>query len=445
MSEPSFELLAPFPSRLETGKGQIQVLSGNLNWPGHQLTEIKLLEPEKNAARMVWFSLDRKTGNVDRIEFRLTIPWQKEDKTHSQAISLQLGDDQQQTVVLELGVVELVETASQAVQAGQTIGDDPLIVICMASYQPDPVRLARQVESILCQSYRNWMLIISDDASDSTRFETLKAIANLDSRRIRLIRNTDRAGYYGNFERALLRVPVSASMVALTDQDDEWYPEKLQRLASRLNADDAPALVYSDMRIVDESGALLANSFWGTRKNEYRDFDSLLLNNTVTGAATLFKRELLETLLPFPQNVGEMFHDHWLACVARSVGELAYINDPLYDYYQYQDSVIGHRTTPLAETIQTAGDKWEKREQGYRDDCQRIQLISDTLKLRLPDLASNASLNLMNGGVWSMLKLFKTYLKGRVLGRTRGGAELGLMMGFAAHERQKCLRQEHSD
>ncbi len=391
--------------------------------------------------------MEDQAGKVDGIEFRIAISWQKKDANQYQMISLELGDDQQRTITVDLGTVELLESSSQAVQSGQTIGDDPLIAICMASYQPDSRRLMRQIESILCQSYQNWMLIISDDASDSARLAELQAIVNLDPRRIRLICNTDRAGYYHNFERALRRVPSSATMVALADQDDEWYPEKLQRLASRLNADDAPVLVYSDMRIVDASGALLASSFWGARKNEYRDFESLLLNNTVTGAATLFRHELLETLLPFPQKVGEMFHDHWLACVAGSVGKLAYVDAPLYAYYQYQDSVIGHRTTPLAEaeTETAAVDKWEKREQGYRNDCQRIQLIADTLKLRLPELAGNTSLNLMNGSIGSMIKLFKTYLKGRVLGRTRGGAELGLMMGFAAHERQQHRSQEHGD
>lgn len=443
MSEPWFELLDPIPSELTIGKGQIQILSGSLSWPGHQLADIKLLTPEMHTARLEWFTLgkelDGKTAEAGGIKFQLSISWQKEDIDHNQTVSLQLKDDQQQTVALELGSVELLESSSQAVQAGQTIGDDPLIAICMASYQPDPKRLMRQIESILCQSYQNWVLIISDDASENARFQELETIANLDPRRIRLIRNLDRVGYYHNFERALLRVPASATMVALSDQDDAWYPEKLQRLVSRLSLEDAPALVYSDMRIVDESSALLANSFWGARKNEYRDFDSLLLNNTVTGAATLFRRELLETLLPFPQKVGEMFHDHWLACVARSVGKLAYIDEPLYDYYQYQDSVIGHRLTPLADSTLVSGDQWEKREWGYINDCLRIQLIADTLKLRSPDIAGNASLNLMNGGIWSMVKLLKTYLKGRVLGRTRGGVELGLIMGFVAN--QRCRRR----
>ena len=42
--------------------------------------------------------------------------------------------------------------------------------------------------------------------------------------------------------------------------------------------------------------------------------------NTVTGAASLFRRELLDVALPFPDVPGKPFHDHWLACVALAIG-----------------------------------------------------------------------------------------------------------------------------
>ena len=36
------------------------------------------------------------------------------------------------------------------------------------------------------------------------------------------------------------------------------------------------------------------------------------------------------------------FHDHWLAVVAMARGEIAYVDEPLYDYVQHHDAVIGH-------------------------------------------------------------------------------------------------------
>src|SRR5262249_16863728 len=50
----------------------------------------------------------------------------------------------------------------------------------------------------------------------------------------------------------------------------------------------------------------------------------------------------LEDALPFPPQLAGPFHDHWLAIVALARGEIAYVDDPLYDYVQHGSAVIGH-------------------------------------------------------------------------------------------------------
>ncbi len=325
---------------------------------------------------------------------------------------------------------------------GGTLGDSPLVAICMATYYPDTQRLLRQLESILCQHYENWLLIISDDHSDEACVRELEALCKLDPRRIRLYRHQQNLGFYHNFERALGYVPDNAELIAFADQDDEWYPEKLNRLVDKLNARPEAVLVYSDMRIVSDSGELISDTYWRNRKNEYRDFNTLFIANTVTGAASLFKRELLDIVLPFPEAVGGAFHDHWVACAAKCAGNIAYVSEPLYDYIQYANSVIGHcdfdsAKAPIISHEQSSAEKWQSV---YNNDCLRLQLIAETLKTRLPGKASNSTLNLMNGGLWSVIKLMKVYLVGRLMGRTTNGAELGLMMGFLRGNGRQALR-----
>jgi hypothetical protein len=63
--------------------------------------------------------------------------------------------------------------------------------------------------------------------------------------------------------------------------------------------------------------------------------------NTITGAATLFRRELAELALPFPEAPGWQFHDHWLGLVALAAGDIAYVDRPLYDYVQHPGAVFG--------------------------------------------------------------------------------------------------------
>src|SRR5262249_46557105 len=181
--------------------------------------------------------------------------------------------------------------------------------------------------------------LISDDNSGDSSFQgLLDATAGDD--RFAVSRGDSRLGYYGNFERALSMAPDSADFVTLCDQDDSWHPEKLSRLVEEARG--GAHLGYSDAGVVAPSGEVLQPSYWTARRNNYTNFGSLLLANSVTGAASLFRRELLEDALPFPPQLAGPFHDHWLAIVALARGEIAYVDDPLYDYVQHGSAVIGH-------------------------------------------------------------------------------------------------------
>jgi len=214
----------------------------------------------------------------------------------------------------------------------------PLVAIAMATFDPDPLLLERQIASIREQTHERWVCLVSDDGSGPERLAHLRSLTEGDER-FTLSVGGERLGFYANFERALRMVPPEADLVALADQDDRWYPEKLSALLGALG--DAK-LVYSDMRIVDEQGRVVSDTFWQGRRNNYTDLSSMLLANTVTGAASLFRRELLDLVLPFPEPVGDPFHDQWIASMALATGRIAYVDRPLYDYVQHGGAARGH-------------------------------------------------------------------------------------------------------
>jgi len=96
------------------------------------------------------------------------------------------------------------------------------------------------------------------------------------------------------------------------------------------------------MRLVHPHGTVLSPTYWAIRRNNFTNFASMLLANTVTGAASMFRRELLDLILPFPPGFGDAFHDHWISSVALACGEMRFVDRPLYDYVQHQDNVVGH-------------------------------------------------------------------------------------------------------
>ena len=110
-------------------------------------------------------------------------------------------------------------------------------------------------------------------------------------------RSPERIGFYRNFERAMSLAPAAADLVALADQDDRWEHDKLEILLREIG--DAQ-LVYSDARIVNEDGEVLADTYWQERRNNHDDIASVLMANSVTGAASLFRRELLDLRASVP-------------------------------------------------------------------------------------------------------------------------------------------------
>ena len=204
-------------------------------------------------------------------------------------------------------------------------------------------------------------------------------------------RSTRRLGFYKNFERAL-ELLRTARLGRAGRPGRPLVPEKLATLVDAIG--DAN-LVYSDQRIVDPDGGVIASSYWSERENAYDDLASLLVTNTVTGAASLFRRDLLETAMPFPQPPGEQYHDHWLALVALASGRIAYVDRPLYDYVQHGGATLGHAAaarmpTSLGQRMRrllggSAGEAALGSRAGYFYGFRRLQLLAQVLLMRCGD------------------------------------------------------------
>jgi hypothetical protein len=274
--------------------------------------------------------------------------------------------------------------------------EEPRIVICMATFNPDPGLIERQLRSIADQSVRSWRCIIADDSSEPAAQERIRRLAGTDNRFLVAPKHRGRLGVYGNFERLLSLVPDWAQAVALSDQDDNWYPGKLAALWERLRVGDT-TLAYSDMRIVSGAGTVLAPTYWTTRLNNYTDLASMLIANTVTGAASLFSPELIAYLLPFPPKIDGAMHDWWIGTTALALGSLAYVDEPLYDYVQHRGNVLGHLAPPVPRftaedaaallrssfpTSPSAAETLDRARFDYFDHVRRVVLHAKTLELR---------------------------------------------------------------
>jgi glycosyltransferase involved in cell wall biosynthesis len=275
--------------------------------------------------------------------------------------------------------------------SGASPEPEPLVAVAMATHEPRDDLFEHQIGSLRAQTHSNWLCVISDDASSPERFSAIERAVG-DDVRFEVSRSDSRLGFYRNFERALERIPADAKFVAFADQDDRWRPDKLAALAREIG--DA-RLVYSDARAVRSDGSVLAETLWRERRNNLTDLASLLFANSVTGAAAMFRRDLLDLALPFPEAPGKPYHDHWVALVARGAGRLAYIDRPLLDYIQHSGAVLGAdaiaarpalgrraRLRRLARDPTAARERWRE---AYEQEWLRVEAFARALLVRCGD------------------------------------------------------------
>jgi glycosyltransferase involved in cell wall biosynthesis len=353
-------------------------------------------------------------------------------------VRARLADGTTQTA--ELGRVEVEESPRPLELEPPELGEGPLVCVCMATHEPSKHLFRAQVESLRAQTHRNWVCVVSDDCSSERRFGVIERELAGDPR-FTISRSPRRLGFYANFERALSLTAAGADFVALADQDDRWDADKLETLLAAIG--DAQ-LVYSDARIVSSDGEKVASTYWQDRRNNHDDIASLLMANSVTGAASLFPRRLLDHALPFPPGQFHHFHDHWLGLTALARGEIRFVNRPLYDYVQHDDAVLGHaeanRMTRLEERIRgwrrPLRDRVRLWRLTYFVDACRLMQFATILRLRCDDAmapAKRAALERFLRADRSPVPL--AWLGMRAAREFAGkpetlGAELGLLFGF---------------
>ena len=200
-----------------------------------------------------------------------------------------------------------------------------------------------QIESILNQTYKNIKVIVSDDRSDDSTPNILKELAEKDSR-ITLNLQQERLGVVGNFEFLLKQVQSNYYM--LSDQDDFWLPEKIEKSVQKLE-EDGSDFVFGDLEVVDQDLNTIYPSFGdfmllnrkikkyiGTNKLNY-------LYNCVTGCTVLGKKEFIEKILPIPTISKYLIHDHWMGLMMSIYGKNSYIEEKYIKYRQHGNNQVG--------------------------------------------------------------------------------------------------------
>lgn len=235
------------------------------------------------------------------------------------------------------------------------------ISVAMCTYNGSAF-LPEQLASIAAQTRLPDELVVCDDGSTDSTPQLVADFAKIAPFPVRWIRNEVNLGSSQNFEKAIGLC--TGDLIALSDQDDIWMPEKLARQAERFERDPALGGVFSDAELVDDKSQPVGVRLWvGFRfpprqQKKFREggaVDVLLKWNVVTGATLMIRANLRPIYSPIPAC---WHHDGWIAWMAVLYSKLDFIEEPLIRYRIHANQQVGVETLaqsgrpPLMQRLQ---------------------------------------------------------------------------------------------
>ncbi|MEN5226387.1 glycosyltransferase family 2 protein [Pseudomonas asiatica] len=201
--------------------------------------------------------------------------------------------------------------------------------------------LTQQLDSFERQTYRNWVLHVSDDASQDGTLEVLKGyVESWGSHRIKIV-SGPQAGFVRNFLSLTCRADIDADYFAWSDQDDVWCPSKLQAAVEWLSSvpADQPALYCGRTLLICDGGIHrgLSPNFASPPH-----FKNALVQSISGGNTMVFNKAARALIMEAGAELTVPSHDWWCyQLITGASGAVRYDPEPRVFYRQHADNVIG--------------------------------------------------------------------------------------------------------
>lgn len=208
------------------------------------------------------------------------------------------------------------------------ISSGPPVSIGVPVYNEER-RLPGALDSLLAQSYTNFELIISDNASNDRTEEIARQYAASDDR-VKYLRHQTNVGSFENFNRVFRASRGKYFMWAAAD--DRWDPRFIESCLIPLEEDDTVVLAYPQVVQIDAQGnktGLMIGRF------DSRDYETGLLrfvlsvlgcvrSNSIYG---LIRRSALARTQLYRKTLGG---GHICLSELSIIGKFAFVPDPLF-------------------------------------------------------------------------------------------------------------------
>ena len=271
--------------------------------------------------------------------------------------------------------------------------------VVLAAYNGEPF-IKEQLLSILQGTRPPDEIIVVDDASTDGTVHVVEEVASRFSQyRWLLIRNATNMGVTSSFLKGCEHV--RCDIVFFSDQDDRWYPEKVERLADVLQDDPGVTMVYSDGLITGPDLEPTGRTIFSTRSKAHlalgmeRPMMEVASNPDIKGCTMAVRTDLLLRIrgLEQPGAIGRYWgHDHWIALMAHGLGRVVALNEPLllHRFHGGNTSAgAGFRWYSLADWRKwTKAAKWQAPDhflQRYRSALNAVGQLGPSFRTELKE------------------------------------------------------------
>ncbi len=211
--------------------------------------------------------------------------------------------------------------------------DESLISVITPAFNVEKF-IGKTIESVLCQTFQNWEMIIVDDSSTDNTVRIAQSYAEKDIR-IKVIElgyNSGRPAVPRNYGIKHAR----GEFIAFLDSDDIWFPSKLDKQICHFQNKEIVAVSSQALLI---RGPLISRKYF-YRKNRYIDYgyrDFLFHNYAVCSSVIVYK-DIVSELKGFDEREDFLFIEDWeLWLRVARMGRIRVLEEPLL-YYRIQSA-----------------------------------------------------------------------------------------------------------
>ncbi len=198
--------------------------------------------------------------------------------------------------------------------------------------------ISKQLNSILSQLSDFDEIIVSDDSSTDN---TLDIISSYNDPRIKVFvnsvsKNINPLPIYKvtqNFKNAITKA--SGDLIFLCDQDDEWFPDKLNSCKEIIFNENIDLLVH-DAVLINQNRNLIASSYF-EKFNSGKGFFKNLHKNTYLGCCMVFNSKVKKVIEDIPDSIHA--HDMWIGLISEFLFNVKFLDVPLMFYIRHSSNV----------------------------------------------------------------------------------------------------------